>query len=133
MIYLKKQRAPTLDCLTYTILSHIVACFSANYHVSYSSRQTGFYPKAVIKYYSLTHSLLLLSRYGILTISWAWIYVCKFKKIISVILSRFCQNVKRGSLLWNQIFSVHFFVTNMRKIVSATWKNAWRKNVPIIE
>ena len=30
------------------------------------------------------------------------------QKIVSVIWSRFCYNVKKGAHLWDQLFSVHF-------------------------
>ena len=41
----------------------------------------------------------------------------QIQKILAVIRSRFCQNLKRGAHLWDQLFSVHFFVTNMSNIV----------------
>ena len=45
------------------------------------------------------------------------------QKIVCVIRSRYCQNVKRGAHLWDQLFSVYFFVTNMGQIVPYLNKN----------
>ena len=55
-------------------------------------------------------------------IKFEW-YICAYFKNPSRYSDKIFQNLKRGAVAWDQLFSVHFFVRNMGKIVPPPNKN----------
>ena len=50
--------------------------------------------------------------------------MCIFQKSCARYSDKLFQNLKRGAVSWDQLFSVHFFVRNMGKIVPPPNKNS---------
>ena len=50
--------------------------------------------------------------------------LCAYFKNPTRYSDKLCQNLKRGAVSWGQLFSVHFFVRNIRKIVPQRNENS---------